>query len=108
MSTNFSAILLSLCIASTPAIGAISSNPTQNSETNITKNINKINLNKADAATLTNSFKGIGAGRAKNIIIYRQTKGQFKSINDLAMVKGFSKNFVEKNIIGLKKIFTIE
>ena len=55
-----------------------------------------VNINTADAATLA-SLPGIGQSRAQAIVSYRQDHGNFKSIEDLAGVKGISKGYVEKN-----------
>lgn len=63
----------------------------------ISQEITKININKADVDTLTQSFKGIGRKRAEAIIAYRDANDGFKSIDDLALVKGIGKSFVEKN-----------
>ena len=68
---------------------------------------NKINLNQADVAELTNSFTGIGKKRAEAIVKYRETQGQFKSIEDLASVRGLGKRFVKKHLTQLQKIFVV-
>lgn len=47
----------------------------------------KININTADAAELS-SLKGIGPGRAEDIIKYRNEKGAFTSIEDIMNIKG--------------------
>ncbi len=63
-----------------------------------------ININKADASAFQ-LLKGIGKIRAKSIVMYRKKNGAFKSINDLALVKGISKKIIAKNIknLSLKK-----
>lgn len=70
--------------------------------------INKINLNKADVATLTQSFKGIGKKRAEAIVAYRETHRGFGAIKDLAHVKGIGQAFVEKHMASLKDVFVVE
>lgn len=65
----------------------------------------KINLNKADARTLTHSFKGIGEKRAQAIVRYREQHGHFRSLADLAGVRGLGKSFVIKNLPELQEVF---
>jgi competence protein ComEA len=67
-----------------------------------------IHLNQADVNTLTNSFKGIGRKRAESIIAYRGANGPFKSVDDLALVKGIGKQFVAKNQKQLQMIFSVQ
>ena len=56
-----------------------------------------INLNKADVAMLAGSFKGIGMKRAEAIVAYREAHQGFKSLDELAEVKGIGQRFVERN-----------
>lgn len=57
----------------------------------------KINLNTADAASLVN-LPGVGEKTAAAIIEYRQANGAFKSVDELAQVKGIG----EKKLAKLK------
>lgn len=50
----------------------------------------KINLNNATVKDLL-KVKGINRTKAKNIIVYRKKNGDFKSLEDLKLVKGFKK-----------------
>lgn len=68
---------------------------------------NRIDLNKADLSALTGSFKGIGKKRAEAIIAYRESHHGFKSIEELASVKGFGQHFLDVNREKLKEIFMI-
>lgn len=54
-----------------------------------------VDLNKAGQAELE-SVKGIGPKKAKSILEYRDKNGPFKSVDDLAKVKGFGKASVAK------------
>jgi len=54
-----------------------------------------VDLNKAGQAELE-SVKGIGPKKAKSILEYREKNGPFKSVDDLAKVKGFGKASVAK------------
>jgi competence protein ComEA len=67
----------------------------------------QINLNTADAKTLSKSIKGIGVKRALAIVKYRDEHGAFKSINELSQVPGFGKNFVAAHLDELQKRFTL-
>ncbi|CAM4485609.1 MAG: hypothetical protein LEGION0403_FIIPPAGN_00321 [Legionella sp.] len=67
----------------------------------------KIDLNKADVSSLIGSFKGIGKKRAEAIIAYRTSHKGFKSIEELAEVKGIGQRFVTANKEKLNEVFVI-
>lgn len=56
-----------------------------------------VNINTADAAALADGLNGVGIKKAQAIVEYRKKHGAFKSINDLANVKGISDKLIEKN-----------
>jgi len=56
----------------------------------------KVNINQADAKTLT-TLKGIGKDRAAKIIEYREMNGPFEKIEDIMKVKGIGKKIFEHN-----------
>lgn len=56
-----------------------------------------VNINRADAATMIENWKGIGEVKAKAIVAYRKKNGPFKSIDDLANVKGIGDGILKKN-----------
>ena len=62
----------------------------------IVASMEKININKADAKTLT-TLKGVGKDRAVKIIEYREKNGPFEKIEDLMKVKGIGKKIFEQN-----------
>jgi len=68
-----------------------------------------VNVNTADAETISAELQGVGISKAIAIVEYRQANGPFKSVDDLAMVKGIGERTVEinrKNILldsGAKK-----
>lgn len=66
---------------STPAMDTSNQTATQGTES-------KVNVNTASAKDLT-KVKGINSARAKAIVSYRKKHGEFKSIDDLKLVKGF-------------------
>jgi competence protein ComEA len=62
----------------------------------IVASMEKININQADAKTLT-TLKGIGKDRAVKIIEYREKNGPFEKVEDIMKVKGIGKKIFEKN-----------
>ncbi|MDO8332657.1 MAG: helix-hairpin-helix domain-containing protein [Pseudomonas sp.] len=69
--------------------------------------LNKVDINTADAATLALALDGIGMAKAQEIVAYRELNGEFKSIEELAQVKGIGDATIAKNkdriIIAVKK-----
>ncbi len=61
-----------------------------------------VNLNTADAKTLSRELEGIGMAKAEAIVAYRDKNGPFKSADDLAKVKGVGKKLVERNRANLR------
>ncbi len=59
--------------------------------------IEMVNINTADVATLANGLNGIGDKKAQAIVDYRQTVGAFKVVDELAEVKGIGTTMVELN-----------
>lgn len=56
-----------------------------------------VNVNTADAKTISEALSGIGLKKAEAIVKYRTDNGLFKTANDLANVKGIGEKTVEKN-----------
>jgi competence protein ComEA len=54
-----------------------------------------LNINTATQSELE-AVKGLGPTKAQSIIAYRETNGNFKSVDDLDKVKGFGKASIEK------------
>ena len=55
----------------------------------------KVNINTADAKTLT-EFTGVGPVTARKIISYRKKHGKFKTAKDLMNVKGIGEKTMQK------------
>ncbi|MFM7706860.1 MAG: ComEA family DNA-binding protein, partial [Gammaproteobacteria bacterium] len=56
-----------------------------------------VDLNTADAATLARELQGIGESRARAIVEHRRRHGPFRSVDELALVRGIGPNTVERN-----------
>src|SRR5689334_113236 len=56
-----------------------------------------VNINTADAATLATRLNGVGESKAEAIVAYREEHGAFKTVDQLAQVKGIGLKTVEKN-----------
>lgn len=56
-----------------------------------------VNINTADAATLSKQLKGVGPGKAAAIVEYRDKHGPFKSADQLTQVKGIGKKLIAMN-----------
>lgn len=56
-----------------------------------------VNVNTADAETISAELQGVGISKAIAIVEYRQANGPFKSIDDLTQVKGIGARTVEIN-----------
>lgn len=56
-----------------------------------------VNINTADAATLDEVLLNVGPAKAQAIVEYRRENGAFRSVEQLAMVKGIGLKTVEKN-----------
>lgn len=61
-----------------------------------------VNINTADAASLARELVGIGDTRAKAIVEYRTQNGPFRSIEELALVKGIGPRVIEQNRANLR------
>lgn len=57
----------------------------------------KLDINRASAAELAAVLNGVGLAKAEAIVAYRTEHGPFKSIEQLAEVKGIGLKTVEKN-----------
>ena len=67
-----------------------------------------VDINTADAETISAELNGIGLSKAKAIVEYREKYGPFKSADDLSLVKGIGDKTVELNranirVAGAKK-----
>ena len=56
-----------------------------------------VNINTADAETISNELQGVGMTKAQAIVEYRKNHGPFRSYDDLTLVKGIGARTVEIN-----------
>ena len=62
----------------------------------------QVDINTADAETISAELNGIGISKAKAIVEYRTKHGPFASAEDLSLVKGIGERTVEKNLSAIK------
>jgi competence protein ComEA len=58
----------------------------------------KVDINRASASELAAALNGVGESKAQAIVDYRTQNGPFKSVEQLAQVRGIGLKTVEKNI----------
>jgi competence protein ComEA len=56
-----------------------------------------VNVNSADVVTLARELRGIGNAKAQAIVDYRQKHGAFRTVDELALVKGVSQKLIDRN-----------
>lgn len=56
-----------------------------------------VDINTANAETLSAELDGVGMSKAKAIVEYREKYGPFKNPEDLSLVKGIGDRTVELN-----------
>ncbi len=57
----------------------------------------QVNINTADAQTLSKNIKGVGLKKAQAIVAFREKNGEFEKIDDLMKVKGIGSKLLQKN-----------
>ena len=56
-----------------------------------------VDINTADAETISAELQGVGISKAIAIVEFRKANGPFKSVDDLAQVKGIGERTIEIN-----------
>ncbi len=56
-----------------------------------------VNVNTADAETISAELQGVGITKAIAIVEYRRANGPFKTADDLVLVKGIGERTIEIN-----------
>ena len=62
----------------------------------------QVDINTADAQTISTELNGIGLSKAKAIVAYREKHGPFSSADDLTLVKGIGDRTIERNRADIK------
>lgn len=57
----------------------------------------QVNLNSATVEELSSALEGVGPAKAELIVKYRETNGEFSSVEQLLEVKGIGMATLEKN-----------
>ena len=57
----------------------------------------QVNVNTADAETLSSELSGVGQSKAEAIVSYREQHGPYKSVEELTNVKGIGTATIDKN-----------
>jgi competence protein ComEA len=91
-------LLQSLLFAALIAAGSVHAADKPHNVRNVAPAVTTpVNINTADAAAIAAAMKGIGLSKAEAIVAYRQTHGSFKSLDQLAEVKGIGLKTIDKN-----------
>ena len=56
-----------------------------------------VNVNSADAQTISEELNGIGLTKARAIVEYRKKHGPFRNADELSLVKGIGERTVDRN-----------
>ncbi len=56
-----------------------------------------IDINQASAQEISKHLNGVGMTKAQDIVSYRNTHGQFKTLQDLEKVSGIGPNTIARN-----------
>lgn len=99
LKTTLQALLFSLTASAALLAGANESTkaPATEPVAQQVSELNPVNLNTADAETLQRELSGVGAVKAQAIVAYRDTHGEFASVDELLEVKGIGEALLERN-----------
>lgn len=60
--------------------------------------VESVNINTADAETLSARLVGVGVSRAQSIIEYREANGGFVTVEELGNVRGIGPATLKRNL----------
>lgn len=95
LATFAKAVVLSLPLACLPLTNAVMAQELA-SAAPASSLSQPVNINTADAVSLAGSLSGIGISKAEAIVAYRKQHGPFKSVDELANVKGIGQKTLER------------
>lgn len=68
-----------------------------NAEVSYSEMSERVNINMADAETIATILDGVGLSKAEAIVDYRESFGDFKTIDELIMVSGIGEVTLRNN-----------
>ena len=90
-------LIVTTIVALSTVAQAMAEPPDEMRSMAVTADYQPVNINRASAARIAAAMKGVGLKTASAIVAYRQANGPFKSIDELAEVKGIGMATLHKN-----------
>lgn len=90
-------LIVTTIVALSTVAQAMAEPPDEMRSMAVTADYQPVNINRASAARIAAAMKGVGFKTASAIVAYGQANGPFKSIDELAEVKGIGMATLRKN-----------
>ena len=90
-------LIVTTIVALSTVAQAMAEPPDEMRSMAVTADYKPVNINRASAARIDAAMKRVGLKTASAIVAYRQANGPFKSIDELAEVKGIGMATLRKN-----------
>ena len=91
-------LLIAASLVALSGVTAGYANPVDQSRALVAGQVQQqININTASAGEIAASLRGVGLKTAESIVAYRDTHGDFQSLEALTMVKGVGSKTVSRN-----------
>ena len=90
-------LIVTTIVALSTVAQAMAEPPDEMRSMAVTADYQPVNINRASAARIAAAMKGVGLKTASAIVAYRQANGPFKSIDELAEIKGIGMATLRKN-----------
>lgn len=88
---------LSLALAGSAAAAVPMARPVARPAAGPMTTAERVNINTADAGTLDRVLVNVGPAKAEAIVAYRKSNGPFRTVDQLALVKGIGLKTIERN-----------